>query len=161
MSLMERVRALENSHADQDIKDLARMVQAERSARCELSQSFEAFRVTNLQSYSRIQEDVDAMPEKMYRIARTAAEETSMRERTIDLEQNLSELKGVTTRLGADQVRQVEATRSLEEGVQQLSESIKGAQMVHQELSQIFETDRQTQIRATTELRGEIQCVMD
>lgn len=161
MGLVERVCALETHHGDQDIKDLSRKLQAERTSRCELAQAFEAFRIDNLTRCGKLQDDVDALPDKMAGIARTFSEDQSVRERTVALELVVSELKSGAMRQGASTERQADVTRRLEPEVQELWHTIKAEHAMHSTLSQTFEIDRQAQIKANSELRAEIQNVTD
>jgi len=160
-ALAERLRVLENTHTEQDLKDLTRMMQTERSARTDLSQAFEAFRVSNQTTCSQLQEDMESLPDKMSRIARAILEETTVRQRTMDLEQNLSDLKVGVSRMTADLEKQFLVTQGLERDTQEMGQALKTEQSVQSQLSQIFDADRQAQIKTVAELRAEIQRVME
>lgn len=163
--LVERVRCLEGNHAEQDMKDLAHMMQIEKSARAELFQTFEALRTTYLQTCSELRGEINALPDKMTRIARSVTEEASMRDtimdKTMELEQKITELKGMISRQGDAAEPQAEATRRLEKDLQELWKEVREGRSANAGLGQMFEADQQVQIRATTDLRADIQLVRD
>lgn len=160
-SLAERVRVLEANHFEQDIKDLARAVQVEKTARAELVQNFETLQSNHVQRCGELRSEINTLPDQMNRIARAVAEELSVRDRLVDLETVIADMRSVISRQGDGAQAQTQAMRSLEKDLQDVAQSVKETHSVQSEFAQMFESDRHMQNRTATELRADIQLLRD
>jgi len=77
------------------------------------------------------------------------------------LEQGFSDFKSVVARQTSDTVKLGEATRSLQQHMQEIWQTVKAEQSVQSELTQMFESDRRGQIQTTSDMRADIQRMCD
>lgn len=93
-ALIERVQTLEARQVDQEVQELQRLLQTERSARTDLAQTFDAYRVSHSQTCSEIRLELESWSERWSRMDLGAPEDRNVRQRVATFEQALSELRG-------------------------------------------------------------------
>jgi DNA repair exonuclease SbcCD ATPase subunit len=142
--LLERVQSLEAGR--NEIQDLQRVLQIERSARNELAQTFDAHRSAHLQSFSDLRLEMESCSEKYLRIEERSAREKSG-EKFVGLESSLNELRSVVNRRCGDLEVKVEACTYITKDVQDLKRDLTMEKSERVEQFQALEAHRRAHLQ--------------
>jgi len=155
--LSERVSAIENRRLDQDVQELTRLINTERSGRNDLSQTLDAYRATHLQTCAELRAEIDSWPEKLARVEMAVVEERGARERTLVLEQTVNEIRNSIGRRFGDIEAKLDASSYIAKDMQELKKLVNIEQSERSDLAQSFDTHRKSQQQMASELRAEIE----